>query len=89
MFHIAEDKEIKEGKITDVYFQRTLHILEKKNINPWVRAEFVAKSLPAEWSWAVLAGLDEIIHLLKDLPVKVRGMREGTVFYPNQPVLEI
>jgi nicotinate phosphoribosyltransferase len=89
MFHIAEDKEIKEGKITDVYFQRTLQILEKKNINPWVRAEFVAKSLPAEWSWAVLAGLDEIIHLLKDLPVKVRGMREGTVFYPNQPVLEI
>jgi hypothetical protein len=36
MFHIAEDKEIKEGKITDVYFQRTLQILEKKNINPWV-----------------------------------------------------
>lgn len=89
MFHIAGEKEIKEGKVTDVYFQRTLEILEKKGINPWVKAEFVAKSLPDEWSWAVLAGLDEVAHLLKDLPVKVRAMKEGTLFYPHQPVLEI
>ncbi len=89
MFHVAGEKEIREGKVTDVYFQRTLQILEKKGINPWVKAEFVAKSLPDEWSWAVLAGLDEVAHLLKELPVKVRAMNEGTVFYPNQPVLEI
>ncbi|MDY9923920.1 nicotinate phosphoribosyltransferase [Methanobacterium sp.] len=89
MFHVAGEKEIREGKVTDVYFQRTLQILEKKGINPWVKAEFVAKSLPDEWSWAVLAGLDEVAYLLKDLPVKVQSMNEGTVFYPNQPVLEI
>jgi len=89
MFHVAGEKEIREGKVTDVYFQRTLQILEKKGINPWVKAEFVAKSLPDEWSWAVLAGLDEVAYLLKDLPVKVQAMNEGTVFYPNQPVLEI
>jgi len=89
MFHIAEEKEIMEGNVTDVYFQRTLEILKNKSINPKVRAEFVAKSLPAEWSWAVLAGLEEVALLLKDLPVNVRAMREGTVFYPNQPVLEI
>ncbi|BDZ67083.1 nicotinate phosphoribosyltransferase [Methanobacterium ferruginis] len=89
MFHIAEEKEIMEGNVTDVYFQRTLEILKNKNINPKVRAEFVAKDLPGEWSWAVLAGLEEVALLLKDLPVQVRAMREGTVFYPNQPVLEI
>jgi len=89
MFHVAGEKEIREGKVTDVYFQRTLQILEKKGINPWVKAEFVAKSLPDECSWAVLAGLDEVAYLLKDLPVKVQAMNEGTVFYPNQPVLEI
>ncbi|MCC7550261.1 MAG: nicotinate phosphoribosyltransferase [Methanobacterium sp.] len=89
MFHIAEEKEIMEGNVTDVYFQRTLEILKNKNINPKVRAEFVAKGLPSEWSWAVLAGLEEVALLLKDLPVQVRAMREGTVFYPNQPVLEI
>lgn len=89
MFHIAGENEIKEGEITDVYFQRTLEILEKKDINPIVRAEFVAKDLPGEWSWAILAGLEEVVSLLKDLPVKVRAMKEGTVFYPNQPILEI
>jgi nicotinate phosphoribosyltransferase len=89
MFHIAEEKEILEGKITDVYFDRTLHILKNKKINPKVKAELVAKSLPEEWSWAVLAGLEEVVYLLKELPVKVRAMKEGTIFYPNQPVLEI
>jgi nicotinate phosphoribosyltransferase len=89
MFHIASKQEIKEGKITDVYFQRTLEILKTKGVNPRVRAEFVAKDLPDNWSWAVLAGLDEVVLLLNDLPVKVRAMKEGTIFYPNQPVLEI
>jgi len=89
MFHMAGEKEILEGKITDVYFNRTLQILKEKGINPWVKAEFVAKSLPEEWPWAVLAGLEEIVHLLKDLPVEVRAMKEGAVFYPYQPVLEI
>ena len=89
MFHIAGEKEILEGKITDVYFNRTLRILKEKGINPWVKAEFVTKSLPEEWSWAVLAGLEEIVYLLKDLPVEVRAMNEGMVFYPHQPVLEI
>ncbi len=89
MFHIAGEDEIKKGEVTDVYFQRTLEILEKKDINPKVRAEFVAKNLPDEWSWAVLTGLEEVTLLLKDLPVKVRAMKEGTIFYPNQPVIEI
>ncbi|MGF7117607.1 nicotinate phosphoribosyltransferase [Methanobacterium oryzae] len=89
MFHIAEEKEILHGNITDVYFNRTLKILKEKDINCNVKAEFAAKNLPQEWKWAVLAGLEEAINLLKTLPVKVRAMEEGTIFYPNEPVLEV
>jgi nicotinate phosphoribosyltransferase len=89
MFHTADPKDIIEGKITDVYFERALKILKAKGINPIVKAEFIAKSLPEGWHWAVFAGLEEIAHLLKNLPIKVRAMKEGTVFYPYEPVLEI
>jgi nicotinate phosphoribosyltransferase len=89
MFHMAQEKEIIEGKITDVYFERTLQILKEKNINCKVKTEFVAKALPQELSWAVFAGLEEVLYLLKELPVKVRAMKEGTVFHPYEVVLEI
>ncbi|HDH06281.1 MAG TPA: nicotinate phosphoribosyltransferase [Nitrospirae bacterium] len=89
MFHTAEAKDIIEGKITDVYFERTLEILKAEKINPVVKAEFIAKGLPDEWQWAVLAGMEEISHLLKNLPVKARALREGAVFHPYEPVMEI
>ncbi|MGE5894643.1 MAG: nicotinate phosphoribosyltransferase [bacterium] len=89
MFHTASPDDIVSGKITDVYFERTMKILKAKGINPVVRAEFIAKSLPRDWAWAVFAGLEEILSLVKDIPVSLRAMREGTVFYPYEPVLEI
>ena len=89
MFHTADPKDIIKGEITDVYFERTLRILKAKGINPVVKAEFIAKSLPDGWNWAVLAGIEEVAYLLKHLPVTVRALREGTVFYPYEPVMEI
>jgi nicotinate phosphoribosyltransferase len=89
MFHTADPDDILKGKITDVYFDRTLRILKAKGVNPVVKAEFIAKSLPDEWSWSVFAGLEEILYLLQKMPLKVRAMTEGTVFYPYEPVLEI
>lgn len=89
MFHTAGQRDIIEGKITDVYFDRTIRILKAKGLDKRVRAEFIAKSLPEDWPWAVFAGLEEAMDLLKQLPVKARSMREGTVFYPYEPVLEI
>ncbi len=89
MFHTADTKDILDGKITDVYFERTLKILKAKKINPTVKAEFIAKDLPDGWQWAVLAGIEEVAHLVKRLPIKVRALREGTVFYPYEPVMEI
>jgi nicotinate phosphoribosyltransferase len=89
MFHTADPDDILTGKITDVYFERALRILKAKSINPVVRAEFIAKSLPDGWQWAVFAGLEEIAYLLKKLPVKVRALREGTIFNSYEPVMEI
>jgi nicotinate phosphoribosyltransferase len=89
MFNTADPEDILEGRITDVYFERTLSILKKKDINPLVKAEFFAKTLPGGWKWAVFAGLGEAIHLMTRMPVKVRAMKEGTLFYTYEPVIEI
>jgi nicotinate phosphoribosyltransferase len=89
MFLTADPQEILAGKITDVYFERALAILKAKNVNPVVKAEFIAKNLPRNWPWALLTGVGEAMELLQRLKVRVRAMREGAVFYPYEPVMEI
>lgn len=89
MFHIADSDDIKNGKITDVYFPRTFEILKKKGINKEATAEIALKSFPADWNWGVLAGIEEAVELLKELPVEVEALDEGTIFYPYQPVMVI
>ncbi len=89
MFHIADPKDILDGRITDVYFERALAILKARGINPVVKAEFIAKSLPAGWKWALLTGVEEALTLMKGLKVRVRAMQEGSIFYPYEPVMEI
>lgn len=88
-FFIATPDQIRAGAVADVYFQRTAAILDTKGVDAYVRAEFVAKSLPEAWDWAVFAGLAEIMHLLEGVDVKVRGMEEGAIFRATEPVLEI
>ena len=89
MFHTADPKEIKEGKLTDVYFVRTMQVLKAKKIDKWVKAEFIAKRFPEEYGWGVFAGIEEAAELLKDLKVSVRAMKEGTIFRAFEPVMEI
>src|SRR3990172_6868086 len=89
MFFTAEPKDVLDGKITDVYFERALRILKAKGINPVVKAEVIAKALPEEWKWALFTGIDEALPLLKQLRIKVRAMKEGTAFQPYEPVMEI
>jgi len=89
MFLIADPKEIIDGKVTDVYFERALTILKAKKINPVVKAEFIAKNLPDGWHWALFTGIGEAMDLIQHLKIKVRAMQEGSVFYPYEPVMEI
>ena len=89
MLHTASTQQIKDGLVTDVYFDRTEKILRARGIDKEVRVEFVAKGLPAKWPWAVFAGVEECAALFKDLPLDVRAMKEGTLFNTYQPVMEI
>lgn len=89
MFHCTTYDAIKAGKITDVYFARTREILKAEGLDKKVKAEFVAKSLPGSWGWAVLAGVEEVAGLLNGMDLDVRTMSEGTIFRPWEPVLEI
>jgi len=88
VFHTASWKEVKEGLVTDIYFERTKNILEAKEVNVHVRAEFVAHVFPSNWSWAIFAGVDECAEVLEDPPVDDRMVRESTMFGTKQPVME-
>ncbi len=85
----ADFDDIKSGRVTDVYFERTMRILRAKGIDKRVRAEFIAKSLPDDADWGVFAGLEECSRLFEGMKINVRAMPEGTLFRTYQPVLEI
>src|SRR5438105_9884755 len=88
-FHTAADADIKSGEVSDVYFTRTVQILTHLNDRKRVKAEVYLKSLPEDWQWGVLAGIEEVAALLEGLRVDVLAMDEGTLFEPYQPVLRI
>ncbi|MEZ4522300.1 MAG: nicotinate phosphoribosyltransferase [Thermomicrobiales bacterium] len=89
VFHQATTEEILAGRTADVYFQRTLKILEHAGLNPNVRAEFAVKGFPGGFPWAVFAGLEEVFALLAGRNVKLRGFPEGSMIRSYVPVFEI
>jgi len=88
-FHVASFEKIKQGKVTDVYFERVTEALKSRGINPYVAMEMRTGSLPNDWPWAVFAGLEELMELVDGLPVTVRAMEEGELFCPGEPVLSV
>ncbi len=88
-FHIATEKEIKAGRTTDVYFERTVKILKSRRLDRPVVAEVRAFRLPRDYTWAVLAGIEEAAGLLEGLPVSVLSMEEGIAFHAGEPVLSL
>jgi nicotinate phosphoribosyltransferase len=88
-FHTAAEAEIKRGEVSDVYFLRTVEILRRRGDRRRVTAEVYLKSLPEDWAWGILAGVQEVAGLLEGVPVDVRCMDEGTLFEPYQPVLVV
>jgi len=90
VFFIADEQDIKNGKVTDIYFKRTEKILKAKKIDVSVKAEVFLKSFPLDYSWGVLAGIEESLKLLSSIDnVSVRCMPEGTVFTDYEPVMVI
>jgi len=89
MLQTASLEDIKKGRVSDVYFERTRQVLEKLNINKHVTAEIVLKQFPVEYNWGVWAGLEESLEVLSGLKINVWSMPEGTIFDVNQPLLVI
>jgi len=84
LFHYADDEEIKSGKTTDIYFVRTRQILKAKGLDKVrVVAEVTVGSLPENWQWGVLCGIEEVAHLFEGYPVNVYSMPEGTIFFTH------
>ena len=88
-FYQASIEDVLTGRTADVYFERTVEILEAAGKNPWVRAEFSIKSLPGGFPWGIFAGLEEVFALLEGRDVTIRGMPEGTLIRPWEPVFEL
>src|SRR2546425_9563943 len=88
-FHTAADADIKRGEVSDVYFARTVQLPTQRGDRKRVKAEVYLKSLPEDWQWGILAGIEEAAALLEGQPVDVWTMDEGILFEPYQPVLRI
>lgn len=89
LFHLASESEIKAGEVHDVYFGRTVQILRQRGDAKRAKAEIYLKSLPEDWQWGILAGIEEASTLLAGISVDVLAMDEGTLFHPYEPVLTI
>ncbi|MEM1661717.1 MAG: nicotinate phosphoribosyltransferase [Desulfurococcaceae archaeon] len=87
--YVASPQEIIEGLTTDIYFVRTRDILVKKGFRRKVRMEFHVYKLPRGYEWAVYAGLEEVLYVLKGKPVTVYSLPEGTLFKEKEPLLII
>lgn len=82
-FLVATQEEIKRGGTTDIYFIRTVDILEKEGRgDAHVDMEITSGGLPYSFTWGVLAGTYEAINLLEGLPITLKILPEGTIFRP-------
>ncbi len=80
----ANEKEILEGCTTDIYFVRTMDILNNMNIaDKIVTAEiFPRKS-------GVFAGIDEVFNILKNKKIELWALPEGSDFHRKETVVRI
>lgn len=88
MFFLSKEEDIKEGKTTDIYFQRTAEILEKSGRNPQVSMEIFLKKFPEDYGWGIFCGLSECLRLLDGIKgLEVYSLPEGKVFSEKQPLM--
>jgi len=86
-FDVIPDEDIRSGRATDAYFDRTVTTLEHAGRNPRVVAEVTADQFP-DGEFELLAGVKDAISLLEGLPIDVWAIPEGTLF-DGGPVLRI
>ncbi len=80
----ANEDEIMEGYTTDIYFVRTMDILNSMNIaDKVVTAEiFPRKS-------GIFVGIDEVYNILKEKNIEIWALPEGTDFERKETIMRI
>ena len=78
-FDIVSTDAIREGRATDAYFERTVEALDHAGKNPHVVAEVTADQFPTG-EFEVLAGVEDLAHLLEGYDVDVDALPEGQLF---------
>jgi len=88
-FNSATDREILNAEVADSYFHRTMKVLRARGLEDTpVHAELAYKTSNPE-DWFVVAGLDEVAHLLEGVEVEARAVPEGTICRSQEPVLTL
>jgi nicotinate phosphoribosyltransferase len=80
LFWLANEREIRDAKTTDIYFLNTKEVLTKHHIDSEVVMEVYARDLPENATWGVLSGVYEVAKLLEGLPLDVWAFDEGSIF---------
>jgi len=95
LFWLANERELKGAKTTDIYFLNTKQVLSKNHIDSEVVMEVFARELPENAKWGVLSGVYEVAKLLEGLPLDVWAFDEGSIFLADgrgalyEPVMTI
>ena len=86
-FDIVTPEQIRDGRATDAYFDRTVETLEHAGKNPTVVTEVTADQFPTG-EFEVFAGVEDAAKLLAQYDVTVDALPEGTLF-DGGPVMRI
>jgi nicotinate phosphoribosyltransferase len=87
--HAASPEEIRAGEVTAAHLDTTRQILGTERADLQVACEVRLGDLPAGWPWAILCGLEEVLTLLEGRELEAWAVPEGSVIYPEEPVLQI
>ncbi len=80
-FNMANDIDIISGKVTDVYFERTIEYLSKAGSNPELTMEVTTQS--SIYNYINFTGLSDAVKLLENHNIDVYALPEGTVIPPK------
>ena len=87
--HSSTPDEIEQGLVAEAHLATTRDILFAHGTDPSVTAEVRIGDLPLRWPWAVLCGVEEAVSLLEGREVDVAAVPEGSIVYPEEPVLQV
>jgi nicotinate phosphoribosyltransferase len=85
----APREDIVDGRVAEGRLAATRQVLSAEGLDPRVTCEVRTGDLPSGWPWAVLCGLEEALSLLEGRDVDAVAVPEGSVIYPEEPVLQI